>query len=106
MAGQQSARVELADGSRVLTFCANNYLGLANDARLIEAAKQGLDAAGFGLASVRFICGTQTGHKALAHSLASFLKMDDAILYRSEARGDRNEWASTVKFGGTRYQIK
>lgn len=83
MAGQQSTRVELADGSRVLNFCANNYLGLANDARLIEAAKQGLDAAGFGLASVRFICGTQTGHKALEQSLASFLKMEDAILYSS-----------------------
>lgn len=83
MAGQQSAQVRLADDSRVLNFCANNYLGLANDARLIEAAKQGLDYAGFGLASVRFICGTQTGHKELEQSLARFLKMDDAILYSS-----------------------
>jgi len=83
MAGQQSAQVRLADDSRVLNFCANNYLGLANDARLIEAAKQGLDHAGFGLASVRFICGTQTGHKELEQSLARFLKMDDAILYSS-----------------------
>ncbi len=83
MAGQQSARVELVDGSRVLNFCANNYLGLANDQRLIEAAKQGLDEAGFGLASVRFICGTQIGHKQLEQSLAKFLGMGDAILYSS-----------------------
>lgn len=83
MAGQQSSQVQLEDGSRVLNFCANNYLGLANDARLIDAAKQGLDTAGFGLASVRFICGTQTGHKALEQGLARFLKMDDAILYSS-----------------------
>src|SRR5690606_36488927 len=83
MAGQQSAQVRLADDSQVLNFCANNYLGLANDKRLIEAAKQGLDQAGFGLASVRFICGTQTGHKELEQSLARFLKMDDAILYSS-----------------------
>ena len=83
MAGQQSAQVQLTDGSRVLNFCANNYLGLANDARLIEAAKQGLDDAGFGLASVRFICGTQSGHKALEQRLARFLQMDDAILYSS-----------------------
>ncbi|NYT60181.1 glycine C-acetyltransferase [Alcaligenaceae bacterium] len=83
MAGQQSAQVRLADDSQVLNFCANNYLGLANDKRLIEAAKQGLDQAGFGLASVRFICGTQTGHKELERSLARFLKMDDAILYSS-----------------------
>lgn len=83
MAGQQSSQVQLEDGSRVLNFCANNYLGLANDARLIDAAKQGLDTAGFGLASVRFICGTQTGHKALEQGLARFLKMDDVILYSS-----------------------
>ncbi|MGP1614175.1 MAG: aminotransferase class I/II-fold pyridoxal phosphate-dependent enzyme, partial [Pollutimonas bauzanensis] len=83
MAGQQSAQVELADGSRVLNFCANNYLGLANDQRLIAAAKQGLDEAGFGLASVRFICGTQIGHKQLEQSLAKFLGMGDAILYSS-----------------------
>lgn len=83
MASQQSAQVALADGSRVLNFCANNYLGLANDRRLIDAAKQGLDEAGFGLASVRFICGTQTGHKQLEQALADFLKMGDAILYSS-----------------------
>lgn len=83
MQGQQAAQVDLTDGSRLLNFCANNYLGLANDERLIQAAKNGLDEAGFGLASVRFICGTQTGHKHLEQSLARFLRMDDAILYSS-----------------------
>ncbi|WP_460873257.1 glycine C-acetyltransferase [Paralcaligenes ginsengisoli] len=83
MASAQSAQVALADGSRVLNFCANNYLGLANDARLIQASKEGLDEAGFGLASVRFICGTQLGHKELERMLAGFLKMGDAILYSS-----------------------
>lgn len=83
MAGPQSARITLADGSQVLNFCANNYLGLANDKRLIAASKRGMDEAGFGLASVRFICGTQTGHKRLEQALASFLNMGDAILYSS-----------------------
>jgi glycine C-acetyltransferase len=67
----------------VLNFCANNYLGLADDARLLGAAKRGLDEAGFGMASVRFICGTQTGHKQLERQLAQFLNMGDAILYSS-----------------------
>jgi glycine C-acetyltransferase len=79
----QSARIRLADGREVLNFCANNYLGLADDARLVRAAKDGLDAHGFGMASVRFICGTQDIHKELEAALAAFLKMDDAILYSS-----------------------
>lgn len=79
----QAARVRLADGSQVLNFCANNYLGLANDSRLIEAARQGLADDGFGMASVRFICGTQSGHKALESALAQWLGMGDAILYSS-----------------------
>jgi glycine C-acetyltransferase len=83
IAGQQSARVRLAGGAEVLNFCANNYLGLANDPRLIQAAAEGLAADGFGLASVRFICGTQTGHKALEADLARWLGMGDAILYSS-----------------------
>ncbi len=83
LAGPQSAQLGLADGTQVLNFCANNYLGLANDGRLIQAAKQGLDHAGFGLASVRFICGTQMGHIELERALADFLKMGDAILYSS-----------------------
>lgn len=81
--GQQAAQVKLANGASVLNFCANNYLGLANDTRLIHAAQQGLDDAGFGVASVRFICGTQVGHKQLEKSLAKFLGMGDAILYSS-----------------------
>ncbi len=83
IASQQSAHVRLADGADVLNFCANNYLGLANDPRLIQAAGAGLAADGFGLASVRFICGTQTGHKALESDLARWLGMGDAILYSS-----------------------
>lgn len=80
---QQSTRIHLADGAQVLNFCANNYLGLANDARLIEAGREGLTRDGFGMASVRFICGTQTGHKALEHALADWLGMGDTILYSS-----------------------
>jgi glycine C-acetyltransferase len=79
----QSAHIRLAAGDEVLNFCANNYLGLANDARLIEAAKAGLDRDGFGMASVRFICGTQSVHKELEEALAAFLQTDDCILYSS-----------------------
>lgn len=83
IATPQSSSIGLADGSGVLNFCANNYLGLANDARLIAAAKDGLDRDGFGMASVRFICGTQTVHKQLESALAAFLQTDDCILYSS-----------------------
>lgn len=79
----QASGIKLESGQEVLNFCANNYLGLANDARLIEAAKAGLDADGFGMASVRFICGTQSVHKALEEKLAEFLGTEDAILYGS-----------------------
>ncbi|MDR3098372.1 MAG: glycine C-acetyltransferase [Paraburkholderia sp.] len=83
IATPQSSSIGLADGSDVLNFCANNYLGLANDARLIAAAKDGLDRDGFGMASVRFICGTQTVHKQLESALAAFLQTEDCILYSS-----------------------
>jgi glycine C-acetyltransferase len=83
IASPQSPRLTLADGREVVNFCANNYLGLADDARLLQAAKEGLDRHGFGMASVRFICGTQTIHKTLEGALASFLGMEDAILYGS-----------------------
>jgi len=79
----QSAAIRLAEGNEVLNFCANNYLGLADDARLIAAAKQGLDQWGFGMASVRFICGTQSVHKRLESQLSAFLGTDDTILYSS-----------------------
>jgi glycine C-acetyltransferase len=83
IASPQSAAVHLTSGEEVLNFCANNYLGLADDARLVAAAKEGLDKDGFGMASVRFICGTQTVHKELEHALATFLRTDDSILYSS-----------------------
>jgi glycine C-acetyltransferase len=83
IASPQSAGIRLVDGGRVLNFCANNYLGLANDPRLIAAAKQGLDNDGFGMASVRFICGTQDVHKKLEAAIAAFLGTEDCILYSS-----------------------
>ena len=78
----QAAEVTVA-GCQVLNFCANNYLGLANDPRLIRAAQDGLARWGFGMASVRFICGTQSIHKQLESALARFLGTEDAILYTS-----------------------
>ena len=80
--GPQGARVAVA-GRGVLNFCANNYLGLANDPALIRAAREGLARWGFGLASVRFICGTQSIHKELEAAIARFLGTEDAILYTS-----------------------
>ena len=79
----QSSTIQLVGGECVLNFCANNYLGLANDRRLVQAAKNGLDQYGFGMASVRFICGTQTVHKRLEAELSGFLRTDDSILYSS-----------------------
>ncbi|MDE1478524.1 glycine C-acetyltransferase [Xenorhabdus bovienii] len=79
----QNADITVADGSQVINFCANNYLGLANHPDLIAAAKAGLDSHGFGMASVRFICGTQDSHKELENKIAEFLGMEDAILYSS-----------------------
>ncbi|MCC8373145.1 glycine C-acetyltransferase [Photorhabdus sp. HUG-39] len=79
----QNADIAVADGSHVINFCANNYLGLANHPELIAAAKAGMDSHGFGMASVRFICGTQDPHKELERKLAEFLGMEDAILYSS-----------------------
>ncbi|ASN87600.1 MULTISPECIES: glycine C-acetyltransferase [Pectobacterium] len=79
----QQAEIEVLDSDRLLNFCANNYLGLADSPELIAAAKAGLDSHGFGMASVRFICGTQDIHKQLERKLADFLGMDDAILYSS-----------------------
>ncbi|MEV4104880.1 glycine C-acetyltransferase [Nonomuraea sp. NPDC049649] len=78
----QSAQVSVA-GQEVLNFCANNYLGLADHPEVIEAAKQALDRWGFGMASVRFICGTQEVHKELEARLSDFLGMEDTVLYSS-----------------------
>jgi len=77
----QSAEITLADGRTVLNFCANNYLGLADHPDLIKAAKDALDSHGFGMASVRFICGTQDLHKQLEKTIADFFGTEDTILY-------------------------
>ncbi len=79
----QQASIQVAGGQPVINFCANNYLGLANHPALIEAAKEGLDSRGFGMASVRFICGTQDIHKQLEQQLSEFLGTEDSILYSS-----------------------
>ena len=79
----QSAHVTMEDGRKLLCMCANNYLGLGNSPRLIEAAKRTYDEKGFGVASVRFICGTQDIHKKLEKSISEFLGTDDTILYSS-----------------------
>ncbi|MBN8211753.1 MAG: glycine C-acetyltransferase [Xanthomonadales bacterium] len=77
----QSAEIRLADGRTVLNFCANNYLGLADHPDIIAAAKDALDSHGFGMASVRFICGTQDLHKQLEAKIADFFGTEDTILY-------------------------
>ena len=79
----QAATIKTGDGREVLNFCANNYLGLADNPEIIAAAKHALDTHGFGLASVRFICGTQDLHKQLEAAIAKFFGTDDAILYTS-----------------------
>jgi glycine C-acetyltransferase len=83
IASAQGTGIALRGGQEVLNFCANNYLGLADDARLIAAAKEGLDQYGYGCASVRFICGTQQVHKDLEQALSRFLRVEDTILYSS-----------------------
>jgi glycine C-acetyltransferase len=79
----QQPQISVSTGDGVVNFCANNYLGLANHPELINAAKAGLDAHGFGMASVRFICGTQDIHKNLEQGISDFLGMEDTILYSS-----------------------
>ena len=77
----QGAEITLQDGSKALNFCANNYLGLADNPRLIEAAKKAMDARGYGMSSVRFICGTQDLHKELEKAVAEYFHTEDTILY-------------------------
>jgi len=79
----QNARVTLASGAQVINLCSNNYLGLADHPEVIQAARDGLDTYGFGLSSVRFICGTQTIHHQLEQKISEFLKTEAAILYGS-----------------------
>ena len=95
----QDAHIRVADGRDVLNMCANNYLGLADHPALIAAAKEALDTHGFGMASVRFICGTQDLHKELEAALAKFLGTEDTILYPSafDANGGLFETLLTEK---------
>src|SRR4029077_54344 len=95
----QDAHIAVADGKRVLNMSANNYLGLADNPELIEAAKKALDDHGFGMASVRFICGTQDIHKELEAALTRFLGTEDTILYPSafDANGGLFETLLTEK---------
>jgi len=79
----QRANIEVKGGQKVLNMCANNYLGLADNLQIIEAAKKSYDKYGYGLSSVRFICGTQEIHKELEHKISEFLGTDDTILYSS-----------------------
>jgi glycine C-acetyltransferase len=79
----QNANIEVKGGQKVLNMCANNYLGLANNADIIETAKESFDKWGYGLSSVRFICGTQELHKELEQKISDFLEMEDTILYTS-----------------------
>ena len=81
IASEQKNDITLADGTEVVNMCANNYLGLANNPEVIKAAKESYDHWGFGLSSVRFICGTQTIHKTLEDKVSQFLGMEDTILY-------------------------
>src|SRR5205085_5767317 len=95
----QDAHISVAGGRRVLNMCANNYLGLADHPALIAAAKEALDTHGFGMASVRFICGTQDIHKELEAALTKFLGTEDTILYPScfDANGGLFETLLTDK---------
>lgn len=77
----QTADIKVGEGQEVVNFCANNYLGLSDHPRLIEAAKQAMDSHGFGMSSVRFICGTQDIHKALEQAISDYFKTEDTILY-------------------------
>jgi glycine C-acetyltransferase len=77
----QAADIKTADGREVVNFCANNYLGLSSHPRVIEAAKRAIDTHGFGMSSVRFICGTQDIHKELEKKISEFLGTEDTILY-------------------------
>ncbi len=80
---KQAGVIELETGQKVLNFCANNYLGLADNAELVDTGKRALERYGYGMASVRFICGTQEEHKQLEAKISSFLNMEDTILYSS-----------------------
>src|SRR2546429_9878757 len=104
----QEAHIAIAGGKRVLNMCANNYLGLADHPALIAAAKEALDTHGFGMASVRFICGTQDIHKELEAALTQFLGTEETILYPScfDANGGLFETLLTDKDAIIRDELK
>src|SRR5210317_2117578 len=81
ISSKQGAEVDLTDGSKLINLCSNNYLGLSSHPQVIEAAKEALDTHGFGMSSVRFICGTQDIHKELEDKISNFYGMGDTILY-------------------------
>ena len=91
--GPQQAAIQVK-GQEVLNFCANNYLGLSNHPRLVQAAKDMMDRRGYGMSSVRFICGTQDVHKELEAAIADYFKTEDTILYA--ACFDANVWVVRV----------
>jgi glycine C-acetyltransferase len=91
LASPQDAVITLDDGSEVINFCANNYLGLANNGVLEDAAASAVKEQGYGMASVRFICGTQSVHKKLEHDISIFLRTEDTILYSSQRRTLRDD---------------
>src|ERR1700719_344374 len=92
----QRPEARLQSGQDVVVLCANNYLGLADDPRIIAAARNALDRWGYGMASVRFICGTQEQHKQLEHDIASFLGTEDTILYSSSFDGNCGLFATLL----------
>ena len=100
----QRAVIKVSDGREVLNFCANNYLGLADDPRVVAAAKDALDRWGYGMASVRFICGTQEVHKELERRLSGFLGTDDSILYSSCFDANGGPVRDTTEQGRRRHQ--
>ena len=97
----QDAVIKISTGEEVINFCANNYLGLSSHPQVIEAAKDAIDTHGYGLSSVRFICGTQDIHKELERKIAEFLGMEDAILYAAafDANGGLFEPLLTAEDG-------
>ena len=89
----QRADIEVKPGKEVLNFCANNYLGLSDNSRLVNAATETMKSHGYGMSSVRFICGTQDIHKELERVISDYFRTEDAILYGScfDANGGRSE---------------
>ena len=101
----QSADIQVANTEGdVLNFCANNYLGLADNTRLVEAAKKAMDERGYGMSSVRFICGTQDLHKELEKAISDYFKTEDTILYAAcfDANGGLFEPLFTEELSPTR----